>query len=187
VKLAVLSILILISVIPFVFADSNSIIVNTDKTSYLEGEAIIISGNVFPVVGKTPIVIQIMHEATYIHLAQIEVAQDGTFSETVIPEGSLWEKYSEYTVRVSYQDQIAETEFSYGEDLDEIIISNDDKEQVVISSDPMIIENTIEDKPIPAWVRGVFVFWANGGISDEELINAITFLVESEIIILNYN
>ena len=39
--------------------------------------------------------------------------------------------------------------------------------------------------PIPEWVRGIFVFWGVDEISDTELKNAIVFLVDSEIIILN--
>jgi len=42
-----------------------------------------------------------------------------------------------------------------------------------------------DTKPIPEWVRGVFAFWADGKISDQELIDAIKFLVESKVIILN--
>ncbi len=42
-------------------------------------------------------------------------------------------------------------------------------------------------KPIPEWVKGVFVFWSEGNISDEELKNAIKFLVDHGIIILNEN
>ena len=42
-------------------------------------------------------------------------------------------------------------------------------------------------EPIPEWVRGVFVFWANGNISDAELKSAIAFLVDTGIIVLNDN
>ncbi len=85
----------------------------TDDNRYDEGDTVVISGIVNTVIGKTPIIIQIIHEATYVHLAQIEVAQDGSFTETVIAEGALWKNAGEYIVRVSYQDQIAEVVFSY--------------------------------------------------------------------------
>jgi len=85
----------------------------TDDNNYDEGDTIVISGNVNTIIGETPIIIQIIHETTYVHLAQIEVAQDGSFTETVIAEGPLWKKAGEYIVRASYQDQIAETEFNY--------------------------------------------------------------------------
>ena len=96
-----------------VFAQESIISVQTDDNHYDEGDTIVISGIVNTVIGKTPIIIQIIHEATYIHLAQIEVAQDGSFTETVIAEGPLWKKDGEYTIRASYQDQTTETEFSY--------------------------------------------------------------------------
>jgi len=85
----------------------------TDDNRYDEGDTVVISGIVNTIIGKTPIIIQIIHEATYVHLAQIEVAQDGTFSETVIAEGPLWKNAGKYIVRASYQDQIVETEFDY--------------------------------------------------------------------------
>ena len=85
----------------------------TDDNRYDEGDTVVISGIVNTIIGKTPIIIQIIHEVTYVHLAQIEVAQDGTFSETVIAEGPLWKNAGKYIVRASYQDQIAETEFDY--------------------------------------------------------------------------
>ena len=40
-------------------------------------------------------------------------------------------------------------------------------------------------EPIPEWVRGIFVFWADGKISDDDLKNAIKFLVTSDIIVLD--
>jgi len=119
-KLYYLLILVILPMILIpVFADSHHIppiSVTTDKSEYMVGELIVISGNVNPVIGKIPVRIQIIHEATYVHLAQIEVAQDGTFSESVIAEGPLWKNGGEYIVRASYQDQIVETTFMYNPD-----------------------------------------------------------------------
>jgi len=92
---------------------TTSISIKMDDNSYNEGDTLVISGVVNIIIGKTPIFVQIIHEATYVHLAQIEVAQDGTFSETVIAEGPLWKNAGEYLVKASYQDQITETEFDY--------------------------------------------------------------------------
>ncbi len=96
-----------------VFAQEPLLSIQTDDNLYDEGDTIVVSGIVNTIIGKTPIIIQIIHEATYVHLAQIEVAQDGSFTDTVIAEGALWKKSGEYLVRASYQDQIAETTFSY--------------------------------------------------------------------------
>jgi len=84
----------------------------TDRSEYVVGDTIIVSGTVNEIIGgNTLITIQIIHEATYVHLAQIEVAQDGTFSESVIAEGVLWNEDGEYTVRASYDGQSVETTF----------------------------------------------------------------------------
>jgi len=189
------------------------IIVTTDKASYSEGETIVISGNVFQVIGQTPIVIQILNEGSIVDIVQITVAQDGTFTKTFLAEGPLWEQ-GQYTVRASYQDQIAETTFNFISDgenesntqLEPVsepknhcgvgTVFDEQTNSCILESDPHSIpipeptpEPTTqqEPKPIPAWVKGVFVFWVNGEISDAELTSAITFLVESGIIILNDN
>ncbi len=88
--------------------------VQTDDNNYDEGDTIVISGNVSIVVGSTPITLQIFSEGNLIDIAQIVVAQDGSYSHTVIAEGTQWKKSGDYTVRASYgEGNIAESEFSY--------------------------------------------------------------------------
>jgi len=38
---------------------------------------------------------------------------------------------------------------------------------------------------IPAWVKNIFILYADGSISENELISALKFLIEQEIIIIN--
>jgi len=95
------------------FAQEPLLSVKTDDNNYDEGDTVVISGFVSTVIGKTPIIIQIIHEATYVHLAQVEVSQEGSFIDTVIVEGALWKKAGVYTVIAHYQEYITETEFSY--------------------------------------------------------------------------
>ena len=109
---SLISLLVILS-IGTVFAEESLISVQTDDNNYDEGDTVVISGMVNTVIGETPIIIQIIYETAYVHLAQVEVAQDGSFTETVIAEGPLWKKSGEYIVRAYYQDQIIETEFSY--------------------------------------------------------------------------
>ena len=104
--------LLIISAVP-VFAQS-LISVQTDDKNYDEGDTIVISGNVTTVVGETPVTLQLFTEGNLVDIAQITVAQDGTYSHTVIAEGPLWEKAGDYIVRVLYgEGNIAESEFSY--------------------------------------------------------------------------
>jgi len=96
-----------------VFAES-LISVQTDDSNYDESDTIVISGMVTTVIGETPITLQLFSEGNLVDIAQIVVAQDGSYSHTVIAEGQLWKKVGTYTVRVSYgEGNIAESEFSY--------------------------------------------------------------------------
>lgn len=46
------------------------------------------------------------------------------------------------------------------------------------------LESDGSEKNIPEWVRGVFLMYANGSISESELLNAIKFLIEQEILLI---
>mgnify|MGYP001818841160 CR=1 FL=1 len=97
-----------------VFAQKSLISVQTDDNRYDEGDTVVISGEVVTVVGDTPVTLQLFFEGNLIDIAQIKVAQDGTYSHTVIAEGPLWNKQGEYIVRVLYgEGNIAESEFDF--------------------------------------------------------------------------
>jgi predicted secreted protein with PEFG-CTERM motif len=96
------------------FAQESLISVQTDDNNYDEGDTIVISGKVSTIVGSTPVTLQLFSEGNLVDIAQIIVAQDGSYSHTVIAEGPLWKKEGNYTVRVSYgEGNIAESEFAY--------------------------------------------------------------------------
>ncbi len=87
--------------------------VQTDDNNYDEGDTIVISGNVGIVIGETPVLIQIINEGAIIEIAQIIVAQDGSFTKTVLAEKPAWRNEGEYIIKAFYQDQVVEIEFSY--------------------------------------------------------------------------
>ncbi len=62
---------------------------------------------------ETPVLIQIIHEGAIIEIAQITVAQDGSFTKTVLAEKPAWKNEGEYLIKAFYQDQVVEIEFSY--------------------------------------------------------------------------
>lgn len=95
-------------------SDDVTITVQTDDNQYNEGDTIVISGQVTPIIGSTLITLQLFTEGNLVDIAQITVAQDGSYSHTVIAEGPLWNKSGDYTVKVSYgEGNIAESVFSY--------------------------------------------------------------------------
>jgi len=87
--------------------------VQTDDNSYDEGDTIVISGNVGIMIGETPVLIQIIHKGAIIEIAQITVAQDGSFTKTVLAEKPAWKNKGEYIIKAFYQDQVVEIEFTY--------------------------------------------------------------------------
>ncbi|MFQ5782057.1 MAG: PEFG-CTERM sorting domain-containing protein [Nitrosopumilus sp.] len=96
------------------FAQESLISVQTDDNNYDEGDTVVISGQITTIVGDTPVTLQLFTEGNLVDIAQITVAQDGSYSHTLIAEGPLWNKQGDYLVRVSYgEGNIAETEFSY--------------------------------------------------------------------------
>ncbi|QMU54396.1 MAG: PEFG-CTERM sorting domain-containing protein [Nitrosopumilus sp.] len=97
-----------------VFAQESLISVQTDDKIYDEGDTIVISGHVTTIVGSTPATLQLFSNDNIIEIAQITIAQDGSYSHTVIAEGPLWKTQGDYIVKVSYgEGNIAESEFSY--------------------------------------------------------------------------
>jgi len=48
----------------------------------------------------------------------------------------------------------------------------------------IFIEGKENNQKIPQWVRNIFVWYDNDQISENELLNAIKFLVQQKIIIL---
>ena len=119
-KFLLLIVLAFILLIPVsVFAQEStvsSITVKTDDKNYDEGDTIVISGKVNTTIPGVNVVLQIFTEGNMIEIVQITVAQDGTYSHTVLAEGPLWKKPGTYVVRSSYEvggGTIAETEFNY--------------------------------------------------------------------------
>jgi predicted secreted protein with PEFG-CTERM motif len=83
------------------FADQIMVIEIDDK-NYDEGDTIVISGKINTIVGDTPVIIQIIRDDTFVYVAQINVALDGTFIDTINAEGQLWKNGGKYTIRASY-------------------------------------------------------------------------------------
>ncbi len=76
---------------------------STDKTSYINGDTIVISGAVKSVVPGTPLTIQIFdNNNNLVQIAQIDVSQDGKYTDTIKAIGPLWKTGGTYTVKVQY-------------------------------------------------------------------------------------
>ena len=97
-----------------VFASGNLISVQTDNTTYDEGDTIVISGHVETIIGQTPVTLQLFKDGNMVEIAQIQISLDGNYSYAIIAEGSLWTNQGQYDVKVTYgEGNIAETSFLY--------------------------------------------------------------------------
>jgi predicted secreted protein with PEFG-CTERM motif len=95
---------------------SGIISVTTDKTSYNDGDKIIISGRVQDFISDTPITLQIISPiGNIVKIDQVDLTSDRTFSTPITAVGALWKEAGAYTVKVQYgsKDRTSETTFQF--------------------------------------------------------------------------
>jgi len=118
VRLILLLVLVFSFFISPVFSQTELISVQVSDTSFEEGETIVISGSVSTIIKDSPVIIQIFHEDNLIEIAQLDVAQDGSFSHTVLAEGPSWQQEGDYVVRATYgEGKISEANFEFFKEL----------------------------------------------------------------------
>jgi hypothetical protein len=90
------------------------ITISTDKREYSDSDLIFISGSVRTVTAKTPLTIEIFNmDNNLVHVEQIDVAKDGTYTLVVKIEGDLWKKYGTYMVNAQYGYSLVSTRTSF--------------------------------------------------------------------------
>ena len=103
------------------FANAQSTVpplsVSTDFPAYAENSEIIISGIVKESSlseYEQPITIMIVNsDGNIVKIAQLSLTSNNDFSTTLVAGGPLWKSGGEYTVKVNYGAQKAETTFNY--------------------------------------------------------------------------
>ena len=89
--------------------------VMTDKGSYSDGETIQVTGQVGQMMrGQAVALVVLAPNNNLVAIEQLTVASDGSFTEDVIAGGNLWKSAGEYTVRVTYGGNTAQTMISFG-------------------------------------------------------------------------
>ena len=114
-RIAIYGIVILLTISAgAAFAQESLISVKTDDNHYDEGDTIVVSGAVTTIISNTPVTMQIYLDGTIKDIAQIVVAQDGSYSHTILAEGAYWNERGDYTIKVLYgSGNSAETQFTY--------------------------------------------------------------------------
>lgn len=100
----------------FAFAEEcKQVCVN--KQFYTQGDAVIISGKVDAVLQNTPLLIQVIRDSdgTKVHIAQIDVAQDGTYTDSFKADGPYFTADGKYIVKTLYgvTGNVFETSFEF--------------------------------------------------------------------------
>jgi len=134
---------------PTAFGQNESIILNIDKTSYLEGETISISGEIKNMIASNQISLIIQSpNGNLVALDQMTVGSDKQFSTEIKLGGKLMKQEGTYTIKVQYGEQSITTSFEFGGVIDmpenalEETIVEDTVEDIVME-DPAIVDSII--------------------------------------------
>ena len=95
---------------------SQPIIVTTDKTSYNDGDKIIISGTTRDYISGTPVSVLVRNPiGNIVSISQIDLGTDKTFSTTITAGGGLWQAAGIYEVDTQFggKDRSAKTTFQF--------------------------------------------------------------------------
>ena len=93
----------------------SSIVVTTDKSSYSEGEIILVTGEVRDLYSGTPVSLIVKNDNAIVALAQLTVGADKKFSAEITAGGTM-RTSGTYIVEVTYgtQNRVATTSFEFG-------------------------------------------------------------------------
>ena len=107
--------IITVSIIPVFAQTSETITVDLNKETYVQGDTIVVFGQVKKIIGGlSDISMQIYHNGNLVFVAQPQLATDGTFAENIFASGKLWQNDGTYLVRVFYTEEIVtETNFKF--------------------------------------------------------------------------
>ena len=128
-----------ISVAP-AFGENESVTVSTDKSSYSEGEKILVYGEIKYLALGNQLTIRIDSPNGVAHVGQMEVGSDKKFNTEINPSGQYWKKSGTYIILITQDnDNQATISFEFSG-----ITSVPEKMQ-----DSAIEDSAIEDSVIP--------------------------------------
>ncbi len=98
------------------FAQEDPIAISTDKSSYSDGETIIVSGEVSVLLSGYAVSLQVIApNGNRVTLEQLDVGEDKMFSVELTAGGPLWKESGTYTIKVLYgTSRTAEATFDFG-------------------------------------------------------------------------
>ena len=111
----ILTIAVVAGTIPTFAEALEPLSVTLSKDVYNKGDILVVFGNVPVVFTDVPdLTIQILFEEQIIEIAQIKVAEDGTYAKDFNTNAEKWSRDGQYTAKVFYTDEIfTETYFQF--------------------------------------------------------------------------
>ena len=106
-KIGLFIIFSIIMTMPFAYAQeeplgAQKIILKSDNTSYQEGDIITITGEIEKVIPGMPVSLQIFFEKNLMQVSQVNVSQDGQFTDTFTAAGPQWQNEGIVVIRANY-------------------------------------------------------------------------------------
>ena len=94
---------------PGAFAqDTSRFSLTTDKTAYVEGDIITVSGKINQVIIGLEVSLQVFSEKNQIGISQVKVSKDGEFTDKITAGGPLWKNEGQITIKATYGDTSVE-------------------------------------------------------------------------------
>ena len=92
------------------------IVVKTDKASYVDGDIVVVSGEVKDLLSGTPVTLQVIAaNGNIVTIEQLDIGADKKFSTEITAGGGLWKSAGTYTIKVLYgtESRTANTTFEF--------------------------------------------------------------------------
>jgi len=105
-KIVLLIILSITVSMPMAFAQeeigAQKISLTSDNTAYQEGDVITITGTIEKVIPGMPVSLQVFFEKNLIQVSQVNVSQDGKFTDTFRAAGPQWQNEGTIIIKANY-------------------------------------------------------------------------------------
>ena len=163
----------------------------TDKSLYNHESTIRVDGQVANIRAGTPVTLTVISPTNNIVTQdQLTVDGDGNYGITLSTAGNLWKYDGIYTIRVQYGGEAVNNkvlvELTSEETTSTETHSNCGKGTIFDpKTNSCILEPILEpESRLPSWVKNIFIWYGQDLISEDEIINALQFLIRQGTIIV---
>ena len=129
-KISIFVIICMIITTPMAFGQEEAlgaqkITLSSDNTAYQEGDVITITGTIEKVIPGMPVSLQIFFEKNLMQVSQVNVSQDGMFTDTFTAAGPQWQNEGTVLIKANYGgDTSTELEIEFFKDTEGVYGSN---------------------------------------------------------------